>query len=283
MKHDRFIHSYEYHLPQFRYTHAIAQPASDVPIELHEEHELCFFYHGNITFYIEGSAYSMAPGDILVIANTELHRAHIDSSAAYERVVIHFNTKYLTGFEPDDFDLLNFIMKRRIGHQNRIDSTLFDTSRVYSFVERMGEIIREGRVEQDLMMKTMFVELLVELRRTYDDNWGVIGTPTHKDKKIKDVLKFINENLHRKITLESLRKEFYISKYYLCHLFKQSTGFTVVEYLTNKRIMRAKQLLIEGAAVADACYAVGFGDYSNFYKVFKRATGKSPLQFAKGH
>ncbi len=283
MENDRFIHHYSFKPPQFNYLHSVADPPTAVPVELHESHELCFFYRGDITFFIEGNVYQVRPGDILIIANTELHRAVVRPETSYERTVIHFKTRYLTGFQPDDFDLLNFVTKRMIGHQNRIDSSQIDTSRVYALLDQIGDIIEEGRPECDLMVKTVFVELLVEVRRTYNDNWGSVTTPTQTDIKIKEILKYINDNLASKITLESLKAEFFISKYYLCHVFKKTTGFTVMEYLTNKRIMQAKQLLIDGSTAADACFDTGFGDYSNFYKVFKRATGKSPQRFAKEH
>ena len=82
--------------------------------------------------------------------------------------------------------------------------------------------------------------------------------------------------MNKKISLSDLEQQLYINKYYLCHLFKKNTGFTVFEYISNKRVMRAKQLLSKGVPVIEACYSVGFSDYSNFYKVFKRVTGIPP-------
>src|SRR5699024_12592581 len=57
-----------------------------------------------------------------------------------------------------------------------------------------------------------------------------------------DLLDFINNNLDKKITLDLLEKQFFVNKYYLSHTFKRSTGFTVVEYITHKRIIWAMDL-----------------------------------------
>ncbi len=82
----------------------------------------------------------------------------------------------------------------------------------------------------------------------------------------------------KKITLDILQQRFYVNKYYLCHIFKMNTGFTVIEYITYKRVVRAMELLMSGVTAIDAAHAVGFGDYSAFYKAFKKITGFSPKQ-----
>ena len=57
---------------------------------------------------------------------------------------------------------------------------------------------------------------------------------------------------------------FYLSSSYLCRIFKDSTGTTINQYITAKRISRAKVLLAEGHPVAEDSSLCGFGDYSNF-------------------
>jgi YesN/AraC family two-component response regulator len=107
-------------------------------------------------------------------------------------------------------------------------------------------------------------------------------TESHKyDKKVLAILDFINNNLEEKITLNILQEEFYVNKYYLCHLFKMNTGFTVIEYITHKRIMKAMELLMSGISTLDVAHTVGFTDYSTFYKAFKNITGFSPKKYSK--
>lgn len=58
-----------------------------------------------------------------------------------------------------------------------------------------------------------------------------------------------------------------------------ATGFSVIEYITYKRILKAEELLLSGLSILDAANEVGFGDYSNFYKAFKKITGTSPKKY----
>ena len=73
-----------------------------------------------------------------------------------------------------------------------------------------------------------------------------------------------------------LAASFFLSESYICRIFKQATGTTINQYITAKRISRAKILLAEGRTVTEACSLCGFGDYSNFLKSFTRAVGISP-------
>ncbi len=108
----------------------------------------------------------------------------------------------------------------------------------------------------------------------------VIESFEHNDK-VAAILEYINKNIDQKITLDLLEKLFYINKYYLCHIFKMNTGFTVNEYITYKKIMKSQELLISGVPVLEASSIVGFGDYSNFYKAFKKVVGCSPKKYIK--
>lgn len=129
------------------------------------------------------------------------------------------------------------------------------------------------------MMKTFFIQMLITINKILSENNKPLVNSHKYDQKIVSILDFINKNLNEKITLDLLENEFYVNKYYLCHIFKTNTGFTVIEYITYKRIMRAMELLMSGSTALDAAHAVGFGDYSTFYKAFKKITGFSPKQY----
>jgi len=99
-----------------------------------------------------------------------------------------------------------------------------------------------------------------------------------RNPKINDIINYIDENMNRRITLEEIGKKFYINKYYLCHLFKDVTGSTINAYITREKIAMAKKLLGEGIAPKNVCAQLGFDDYSNFYRLFKKVTGVSPRE-----
>ena len=73
-----------------------------------------------------------------------------------------------------------------------------------------------------------------------------------------------------------LAKRFYLSKTHLNRIFKQSTGTTVWEYITIKRLFLAKELIAAGRQPTDVCTQCGFKDYTTFFRSYKRHFGISP-------
>ncbi len=100
------------------------------------------------------------------------------------------------------------------------------------------------------------------------------------DKFINAATDYIDKNLHRQITVEELCRELYISKNLLYRKFRDFFNCTVNEYVTSKRLERAKLLLQtapdSSRKIAEAC---GFDNYTYFSRLFKRKTGMSPREY----
>ena len=58
--------------------------------------------------------------------------------------------------------------------------------------------------------------------------------------------------------------------------FKEQTGYTIHSYLTEKRLLRARQLLQQGQPVTEVCYLCGYQDYSTFSRAYRKCFGTSP-------
>ena len=81
------------------------------------------------------------------------------------------------------------------------------------------------------------------------------------------------------MSLERLAKEFYVSKYYIAHLFKDSIGMSIHQYITKKRLLACKEAILGDTGISTAYQMFGFGDYSSFYRAFKKEYGVSPKEF----
>ena len=149
---------------------------------------------------------------------------------------------------------------------------------------------REGYGDLN-MTKSEYERLYMELPFLYEEGFsGLIDLLSHilfesaievdYDKFINAAIGYIDENLHRPITIEELCRELYISKNLLYKKFRAFFDCTVNEYITDKRIERARMLLDttgdSSRYIAESC---GFDNYSYFSKLFKRKIGVSPRKY----
>ena len=98
--------------------------------------------------------------------------------------------------------------------------------------------------------------------------------------KVAPILSYIQEHLSDPLTTQSIADAFFMSKYHLCHIFKEGTGFRVIDYVINCRILKARMLLREGMRVQEAGERVGFRSNEHFIRTFKRLTGVPPKRYA---
>jgi len=92
---------------------------------------------------------------------------------------------------------------------------------------------------------------------------------------------YIDNNFDKELNLNLLSHIRFTSKFHLLRLFKKYYGQTPKQYLTDKRIEKAKELLIKGTSVTETCFATGFDSPSSFSTLFKYRVGLPPTEFQK--
>lgn len=135
----------------------------------------------------------------------------------------------------------------------------------------------------DILGNVYLIELLTYLNMAYFDSYKEsIQDDIVFNRKISDIIHYINSNLAEPLSLDTLSKKFYISKYHLFREFKKYTGYTPHEYALHKRLIHSREQLKEGNRISDICQSCGFGDYSNFYRSFIKVYGMTPKEFQQG-
>ena len=103
-----------------------------------------------------------------------------------------------------------------------------------------------------------------------------------KKKSLQYVKTYLEEHYREKITLDRLAGQFYLNKFYLARTFKEQFGATVLGYLEQVRITRAKQLLRFSDLTSEAVGPeVGIGEPGYFCRVFKKVEGISPGEYRR--
>ena len=144
-------------------------------------------------------------------------------------------------------------------------------------VEELEEAILGDEFAKDLYSNTLFTQFMIHLNRlVINDQVEDSNTSVVYDKKMEQLLSYINENLKNELSVEHLANLSYYSKYYLMHKFKDVTGYTLYNYIQKKRLLLASELIRQGMPVTKAAYECGFQDYSTFLRAFKKMFHMSP-------
>jgi AraC-like DNA-binding protein len=108
------------------------------------------------------------------------------------------------------------------------------------------------------------------------------ATPRHRAEPVQiwNTRKFIEKHLGEELSLSRAAKAVNVHPNYLSERFRQITGVTFVEYVARSRFTRACELLYNGdLSISEIAFAAGFQSLSQFNRVFKRFSGKSPTQY----
>lgn len=109
-----------------------------------------------------------------------------------------------------------------------------------------------------------------------------IGTATSSEKSdvVETVKHYIREHIQEDIYIADIARQVFLNEQYLMRTFKKATSLSILEYITNERLLLAQELLVNTDwpinRVADA---VGYGNYSYFTRLFKRNTGLTHQTF----
>jgi AraC family transcriptional regulator len=99
---------------------------------------------------------------------------------------------------------------------------------------------------------------------------------------LRRAIEFINDSLDRNITLAEIGSKVEMSPFHFARLFKQSTGLAPHRYVLERRIDRAKTLLLDTSLpLAEIAYRLGFASQSHFTALFRRFTSTTPRAYRK--
>ena len=106
------------------------------------------------------------------------------------------------------------------------------------------------------------------------------GSVDHTHHLIKKALEYIEENYSKDISLDDISKELNLSTYYFSKLFKEEKGENFVEYLTERRVEKAKELMKDPSrSIKEISSECGYSDPNYFSRIFKKNTGMTPTEY----
>ena len=232
----------------------------------HAEYELIFILFGLGVCTVEGVNFSLAPGSVLLIPPYKYHTLEIIGETL-EGFSVTFTASKLSA-EVHEI-LFNAVASSRSGAY----LSELEIHNVSSVLERFKHSAVMSERERDIFVNLVISEVLVLISATHDEPI----LPDESDLGVL-VMNYINENIDLNMSLDRIAKRFFVSKFYLCRVFKERNGVSVHSYINTKRLAYAKTLIENGESASGAAYKVGFGDYSAFYRAYVKAFGHSPTE-----
>jgi AraC-like DNA-binding protein len=253
----------------------------------HEDFEIFMFHRGVCRYLIHNQIYDLKPGDILLMDGLALHKPNILANSEYIRSNIHFTPEYI---EPilcaiKANKLLNIFKYQH--HYLIRTKNISRVQRIEDSIKRLDEINQDSNIfqfEKEWEIKLLLAQILVQINQLLNDSNSVIekkstGKTVHAEK----IASFIQQHFKEKLNIADIEKALNLNKSYLSKVFKQVTGFTIMEYVMACRINHVKYLLEikENQSIQHIAFESGFENISHFSRYFKEKVGMSPREYRK--
>ena len=242
----------------------------------HDFYKIIWFISGNVEYHIEGKSYKLEPYDILLVNKGEIHKPFIDAKIPYERYVFYVSEEFLEEHSEEDSDLALCLKNTSKEQSNVLRLSPTASRELFETVRQLQKAVTEDEYAGSMYGRILFLKFLIELNRYCIKNPEVYHKTARYDKKIVEIIHYINENLSRDLTIENLSEQFFLSKYHMMRKFKEETGYSVHQYILEKRILAAREMILSGTQASVASLECGFKDYSTFSRAYKKVLGQIP-------
>ncbi len=250
-------------------------------LHAHDYYEIYVHLEGARLYCVDDVIYELKPNQLLVIPPLHMHGLICDRDLVdYERCYLYITPEML---QRCGFGMVDLI--KTIDKAYEKQKILCDLS------EETAKQIKEkliviDRYSQDcLIEKAHRLEIFSHILSILQIMSEALQAKDHpvpqstSDNSILEILHYINDHFSQDISVESISRQFHISASSLAHKFREYVNKGIYEYILYKRIIRAKELMSTDSSLTDIAFQCGFGDYSNFLRVFKKNTGLSPKEY----
>ena len=243
----------------------------------HSFYEILFCRNTCGAEYLVGSnRYRLQNGDIIMIPPGMSHRPLLPDPAPepYIRDVLWVSSDFVRMLK-DMFPSEDF-------HEIRDTHLLRTAGTQWEF---LGQKFRQGILESEaknfgweVAVVANTIQLIVQLRRAVQ-NRTVKEMRAEKPELLDQVMAYIEKNLAGKISLADVSKQFYVSESTISQMFRKKMGVSFYRCVTQRRLIAAKNLILQDILLEEIAQQTGFSDYSTFYRAFKGEFGISPRQY----
>lgn len=249
-----------------------------VDLHNHTFFELLFCRSGSLQYMLGNTRYQLKKNSIVCIPPGVSHRPlYLEQlTEPYRRMVIWMShTLYescLEILQSDSTPNTQSILSSNVFLLS--GSTLYQTEEIY---EKMMQIPEHFSGAE--LYKIGLATQLLALFHQYLNSHEVNPLPPEKALLSDEIVRYIDDHLADPLSIQSIANHFLISESSISQLFKKQMNLSLYRYITQRRLIEAKNLIRQGTSLKKLPTLCGFSDYSTFYKAFVRQYGLSPKEY----
>ena len=263
-----------YLLENFRLFHLRGSGELQVDFHYHDFYKVLMLCSGSGGYSVEGKRYSLQAGDIVLLGSRCVHRPEFASDLPYERIIIYIDPVFLQSHSDFDCDLRT-VFSGAGGHVLRCGED--GRRRLFALAEELEAELAQDAFGKVLVSQGQLLRLLVEIGRCLRGSEASRAKPiVPNDERIRGLLEYIDEHLSEELNVDGLAERSYLSKFHLMRKFKEEVGISLHEYITQRRLILARDLIAKGESVTEVCFKVGYRSYSAFFRGYVKLFGVTP-------
>lgn len=247
----------------------------------HPYTEVYLFAEGQVSMELGGKSHVLRPGDVIVVPPGTEHQARIlPGEQPYRRFVFWLSRSFCRVLREESAEYLYlFDLAEKSGrfvyHLDRISYNAI-RGKLFALLEELNT----DRYGRDTQIGIGARDLVLALNRSvYQQKHQ--GAKKETLSSYQAVTEYIAGHLDEDLSLDALSREFFLSKYYIAHLFSERTGLSLHQYITKKRLSAICEAMRAGESIVDSCARFGFQNYASFYRAFRKEYGASPSEYLR--
>lgn len=247
---------------------------------VHEKYEIYYLASGERYYFIKDRVFRIRKGHLVFINQGEMHKTTDADLPDHQRILVYFKKEFLDTLNGSVASLLDFLAQK---NYSVMELSLKDQTYIENIFKEMNEEILKKVIGFEVCLQGLLMKLLVFIVRRLDEhNEKDYFSNCPKHEKITDIVKYVDSHYNEQLSIGEIAEHFYISQYYLCRTFKETTGYTLVQYINSVRVKEAQRLLCQPELkMIQIAEKAGFGSIAQFNRVFREIAGCSPLSYRK--
>lgn len=263
-----------YLLEDYRLFHLRSDTGIRPDYHYHEFNKILLLVSGSGSYVVDGQRYAIRSGDAVLIGSGCVHRPEFEVGVAYERIILYISPEFLRRQSAPDCDLSE-CFGGRYGHVLRTDDAR--QKPIFHLAAALEKELSGSEYGREILSNSLLLRLLVqisrEMRRSGTEQSGLMEP---KNDRILELMRYIDAHITEDISIDALAEQIFLSKYHMMRLFRKETGITIHDYLTQRRLLLARDHIRAGLSATDACYRSGWRSYSSFTRAYSKQFGTTP-------